>query len=158
MTDDRMPRISELDPKFREPRTAAEMIPARQVQITALGERRCGKCGTVLAARDPATQTYESLWCGVSLDCPNRGCAVVCETWDSPQLAHYHGRPFSTDGKHAMKYTPRGWVDITEQEAAAFWASLAAWQERRHARMFPKRRRRTRPTDGEIRSGRRLPA
>lgn len=137
-----MPRIGELDTKFREPKTPAEMIPARLALIEALGEQLCSQCRKPLVARDPRTQSYEQLWCGLNFDCPNSECSVVCQSWDGPELAHYHGRPYSPDGgKTWQKYAGGAWVEVTEQEAATFWVQLTAWHESRGCGSSPGQRR-----------------
>jgi hypothetical protein len=138
-----IPRISERDPKFREPRTADEMLPARRAELAALPVPDCPNGHGPMVVRPLESQTYEQLYCGIWYDCaPGPHQCMSSVGYTSRELAHYHGRPYN-DGSQWWKYHDGGWVPISKAEADEFWRRLAAWQDVRHQEMFgkPKRRR-----------------
>lgn len=138
-----IPRISALDPKFREPRTEDEMIPVRIAEIDAYVKARgvphcpLSKEHGLTVARDPRTQTYEQLYVGISFNCTQ---CTSSTGLSSRELAHYHGRPY-TDGSQWWKYDAGQWVQISNGEASAFWDRFLAWQNARHQEMFRAARR-----------------
>ena len=140
------PRISELVPGYSYPRTVAELVRLRAGQFAAMprAARECQREGHGdLVPRPLERQTYEQLYCGLWWDCPaDIGCGGQFAT--SRDLAYDHGEPYNT-GHGWEKFTPAGWVPISDEEAEAFWDDLSAWRERRHLTPKPKRGSAARP-------------
>ena len=141
-----MPRISERDPKFREPRTIADMLPDRRAELAARAVPKCPNRHGPMVARPLESQSYEQMYCGIWYDCAPGPAGSHCTSsvgYDSRELAHYHGRPYN-DGRQWFKYQDSGWVVISGDDAAGFWDELAAWHETRQREMCakPKRQRR----------------
>ena len=134
------PRISDLVPGYRYPRTAAELVNLRAEQFAAMpqGKRECRREEHgELVPRPLERQTYEQLFCGLWWDCPaDIGCGGQFAI--SRDLAYDHGEPYNT-GYGWEKFTPAGWVPISDEEAEAFWNDLCAWWERQQP--TPKRKR-----------------
>jgi hypothetical protein len=137
-----IPRISELNPKYREPRTIADMLPARREQmewyVSTGNVPECHYAGHgPLTPRPLEGQTYEQMYCGIWFDCQE--CASGA-SFHSRELAHYHGEPYRHLGTY-QKYDGAAWADITDAEAEAYWADRIAWHEESHRRMIQAARR-----------------
>lgn len=143
-----MPRISP-DPyagRYPWPKTAADMIPARQATLAALEgqEFPCPNGHGPMQPRPLGQQTYEQLFCGLWWDCDGgdyRKCASSTSV-PSRELAVHLGEPHRTDEGGWEKHDGAAWVAITDDEAEAFWAERQAWREARDRQMYgPKRKR-----------------
>jgi hypothetical protein len=134
------PRISELIPGYRYPRTIAEMMPERrrEFQAHAGREHHCPNGHGPMQPRALEGQTYEELYCGLWWDCKH-GCTSSGAV-SSRDLAYDHGEPYNT-GDGWEKFTPAGWVPVTAEEVEAFYARLVAWHDARQPK--PGRRRRS---------------
>lgn len=132
-----MPRISALITGYQYPRTITELITLRTAQLEEHPEetRNCPNGHGPMQPRPLAPQTYEQLYCGLWWDCKS-GCASSGAR-TSRDLAYDHGEPYNT-GHGWEKFDGARWVQISDAEASAFWATLIAWHEARQ----PKKRKR----------------
>jgi hypothetical protein len=138
------PRISETVKGYQHPRTIAEMLPVREAEIAAHAheEHTCPEHGP-MPPRPLAQQTYEQLWCGVWYDCAafrgNQQCGST-QVIHSRDLAYEHGEPYDT-GHGWEKFTPAGWVAITDEEAGAYWAARQAYHQEQERQRSAKGKR-----------------
>lgn len=140
MADPR-PRISQPITSYPYPRTVADLIEQRRAQLEVRGPEDPPTCPTYaghgpLTPRPLERQTYEQLYCGLWWDCERCTGGV---SYPSRDLAYDHGEPYNT-GRGWEKFTPAGWVPVSDDEAAEFWARLAAWNEARQPKPRPRRR------------------
>ena len=139
MADPR-PRISQPVTSYPYPKTITELARHRTAQLDARGPEDPPACHYSehgpLVLRPLGGQSYESLYCGLWWDCQRCASSTL---YPSRDQAYDHGEPYNT-GTGWEKYTPDGWTPISGDEAAAYWAALAAWNEARQAKPKPRRR------------------
>jgi len=139
--DDPRPRISEPVTGYPYPRTIPELIQYRRAQLEARGPEDPPGCPTSgehgpLVLRPLDRQSYESLYCGLWWDCQRCASSTLYPSRDS---AYDRGEPYNT-GHGWEKFDGHGWTPVSDDEAAAYWADLAAWNEARQPKPKPRRR------------------
>jgi hypothetical protein len=143
------PRISDIITSYPYPHTIAELVTLRTAQLKEQpGETRdCPHGHGPMQFRPLGQQPYEQLYCGLWWDCKN-GCSSS-GTRTSRDLAYDHGEPYNT-GYGWEKFDGTSWVPVSDAEAAAFWASIQAWDEARQplARPRPPRKHRSTRREG----------
>jgi hypothetical protein len=150
-TTDPRPRISQPVTAYPYPKTITELTKHRATQLEARSSEDPPVCHYsehgVLVLRPLDRQSYESLYCGLWWDCQRCASSTL---YPSRDQCYDHGEPYNT-GSGWEKFTGHGWAPISDEEAAAFWATLTAWHEARQPK--PKAPRRQSAAHRHARAG-----
>jgi hypothetical protein len=139
-----VPRISEMTPGYQFPRTAGELIAAREAQLAALAPavRDCPNGHGPMKPRPLAGQAYEQLFCGLWWDCDGRCASSTLAV--SRDLAYQNGEPYLNDGTWE-KWGGTAWIPVADEELGQWRAACrerADAVERKRLRAPRHRKRR----------------